>query len=149
VDVLQLIFAALFLFLAGLSWCKRSRAGEPQQENKLLRRLDTTGVAGAGLLGLVQGFVVIKNLPLAVGAGARVGEAGLGFGVAVLTLVIALVATGGVIVPVIVAIVGGDSIAPGLVRAREWLEANMLAIGIVVLLVLAAFFLGQGLNILA
>ena len=45
-------------------------------------------VVGVGV-GLMQGFLVIKNLPLAVGAGARFGEAGLIGANAITALVIA------------------------------------------------------------
>jgi hypothetical protein len=149
VDVVQLLFAVLFLGLAALSWRKRPRPGDPPPDNKLLRRLDGIGVAGALAVGVGQGFVVIKNIPLAAGAGARLGEAGLTGAEAVTALLVfALVSTAGVLVPLVVALVGGHRLTPGLTAAREWLEANTSAITITVLAVLGAYFLGQGLGIL-
>jgi hypothetical protein len=149
VDIVQLLLALLFFGLAVLSWRKRPREGGPAPHNKLLRRLDGIGVAGALLVGLAQGFVVIKNIPLAAGAGARLGEAELTGGeAAVALLVFALVSTAGVLVPLVVALVGGRTLTPALTAAREWLEANTSAITITVLAVLGSYFLGQGIGLL-
>jgi hypothetical protein len=149
VDIVQLLLALLFFGLAVLSWRKRPREGGPAPHNKLLRRLDGIGVAGALLVGLAQGFVVIKNIPLAAGAGARLGEAELTGGeAAVALLVFALVSTAGVLVPLAVALVGGRTLTPALTTAREWLEANTLPITITVLAVLGSYFLGQGIGLL-
>lgn len=149
VDIVQLLLALLFFGLAVLSWRKRPREGGPAPHNKLLRRLDGIGVAGALLVGLAQGFVVIKNIPLAAGAGARLGEAELTGGeAAVALLVFAVVSTAGVLVPLAVALVGGRTLTPSLTAAREWLEANTSSITITVLAVLGSFFLGQGIGLL-
>ncbi|PZF86256.1 GAP family protein [Jiangella anatolica] len=149
VDLVQLLFAALFLILAVLAWRKRAQQDEPARKNGLVRRLDTIGVGGAFGLGLAQGFLVIKNLPLALGAGARLGEAALTGADAVVGLVVfAVVSTAGVLVPLAVALVGGPRLDPSLARARDWLEANMSPITICVLGILGGYFLGQGLGIL-
>lgn len=149
VDIVQLLLALLFFGLAVLSWRKRPREGGPAPHNKLLRRLDGIGVAGALLVGLAQGFVVIKNIPLAAGAGAHLGEAELTGGeAAVALLVFALVSTAGVLVPLAVALVGGRTLTPALTAAREWLEANTSSITITVLAVIGSYFLGQGIGLL-
>ena len=148
-NVVQLIFAALFLVLAGLTWRKRPQPGQPPAESKLLDRLDNTSTSGAGILGLAQGFLVVKNVPLALGAGAGIGEAQLGPAATAVTLVLfGLLSTAGVIVPVVFATVGGKRSGVLLGQVREWLELNMATIGIVVLLILAAYFAGHGLEIL-
>ncbi|MFT4088885.1 MAG: GAP family protein, partial [Gordonia sp. (in: high G+C Gram-positive bacteria)] len=108
VDIVQLVFAALFFVLAGLSWVKRPKRREstggdaPEDAEpakpKLLGRLDGLSVLGALGVGLAQGFLVIKNIPLALGAGATFGEAGLHSSEAVVALVVfAAVASLGVI----------------------------------------------------
>jgi len=148
IDLVQLAFAGLFLGLAVLAWIKRPREdrdGEPG----ILDRLDGLSTPGAFAMGLGQGVLVIKNVPLAVGAGARLGEAALGRGEAAFALVLfALIAALGVLVPLAIAAVGGQRIQPALVRTREWLDTNMTAISIVVLVILGAYFLGQGLGAL-
>lgn len=149
VDIVQLLFAALFFGLAALAWRQRPQPGVPAQKNKLLDRLDGIGIVGALGIGLAQGLLVIKNVPLAAGAGARFGEAGLTGGPAVGALVgFALAASAGIVVPLVVALAGGERLAEPLTRSRDWLEANLSAITITVLVVLGAYFLGQGLGVL-
>lgn len=148
VDVAQLVIAALFFVLAVIAWMKRPRVDAPSESN-LLKRLDGLNVLGALGIGLAQGFLVIKNLPLALGAGARFGQAGLTGAAAITALLIfAVVASLGVLVPLTIATVTGERLVPGLRGTRDWIEANMTAITIVVLLVLGGYFLGQGLGVL-
>lgn len=163
VNVLQLVFAVLFFVLALVTWRKRpgradvsdadAAADEPapgkSKKPSLLSRLDGLSMLGALGVGIVQGLVVIKNIPLALSAGAVFGEAGLaGTENAAAVVVFALVATLGVIVPLGVAMVGGERLTPALQAARDWVEANMSPITLTVLLVLGALFLGQGLDLL-
>lgn len=149
VDIFQLVIAALFFAVAVVSWQRHRRRSDRDRVSGLLRRLDNISMLGSAGLGLVQGFVRLKNITLAVGAGALFGEAGLS-GVAAATplVVFALLSSAGVLVPLIVTIVGGPRASTGLVRTREWLEANMSAITTVVLVVVGLYFLGRGLAIL-
>lgn len=149
VDLLQLGFGVLFLVLTIVSWRKRPRGGEAPPKNKLLERLDGISTIGALGMGLAQGFLVIKNIPLALSAGAVLGEAGLlGPGAIGALVVFALVSTAGILVPLVVAVIGGKNFSDPLESARGWLERNMSPITITVLLIIAMFFLGQGLGIL-
>ncbi|QZY51347.1 GAP family protein [Leucobacter tenebrionis] len=148
VDIVQLLIAALFLVLALVAWTKRPRGEEPAK-SKLLDRLDGLSIFGALGIGVAQGLLVIKNLPLALGAGARFGEAGLTGSTAVVALaVFSVVASLGVLVPLGFAVVAGPRLAPALGATRTWIEANMTAITIVILLILGGYFLGQGVGIL-
>ncbi len=153
----QLIFAVLFFVLAALAWRKRPRGDDaaedvPESASKkpsLTSRLDGLSPLGALGVGAAQGLLVIKNIPLSLSAGAVFGEAGLAVAQAVVAVVVfALVGTLGVIVPLAVALVGGERLTPTLVSARGWFESNMSAITITVLLLLGALFLGQSLGIL-
>lgn len=149
VDILQLVLAALFFAAAAISWQRRHRVSDSARVSGLLRRLDKIGMLGSAGLGLAQGFVRLKNITLAVGAGALFGEAGLnGVAAASPLAVFALVSSAGVLVPLIVAIIGGSRASAGLVRTREWLETNMSSITTVVLVVVGLYFLGRGLLIL-
>ncbi|WP_195909124.1 GAP family protein [Microlunatus sp. Gsoil 973] len=149
VEVLQLVLAGLCLGWAGVTWRRIPRDGEPAPESRLLRRLDGVGVPAAAGLGLAQGFVRMKNIFLAVAAGARFGDAELSRAESVIGLVIfALLATSGVLVPLIFSLTGSPAAPSSLGRARKWLETNMSSITIVVLLVIGVYLLGQGLDIL-
>lgn len=147
VDILLLVIAVLFAVLAMVAWRKRPKEGD-EEKPSILDRLDGLSVWGAPM-GVAQGVIVIKNIPLAVAAGARLGEADLDTAQLVVgLLVFALVAASGVIVPLVLAVLGGERAAPTLARFRDWLSHNMTTISIVVLVVLSAYFFGQGIGIL-
>lgn len=148
VDGVQLAFGLLFFALAGAAWRKRPRPGAPATST-LLDRLDGLSVAGALGIGLAQGLLVIKNLPLAIGAGARFGEAGLaGASAAAAVVSFALIGSSGVLVPLVITVFTGDRLAPALAEFREWIETHLTAITITMLVVLGGFFFGQGLGLL-
>lgn len=149
VEVLQLILAGLCLGMAGVTWRRLPRDGAPAPKSRLLGRLDRVGVLGAAGLGLAQGFLRVKNIFLAVAAGARFGDADLSRTETVIGLIIfALLAASGVLAPLIVSLTGNPTTPAKLARARTWLESNMSSITIVVLLVIGVYLLGQGLDIL-
>lgn len=149
VDIFQLAVAALFLAAAAVSWRRRHSSGDRVRVSGLLRRLDNISMLGSAGLGLAQGFVRLKNITLAVGAGALLGEAGVtGVAAASPLAIFALVSSTGVLVPLIAALVGGPRASIGLTRTREWLEHNRSSITTVVLIVVGLYFLGRGLEIL-
>lgn len=153
VDIGQLVFAAVFFGLAALTWAKRPRPGDDaagdggaSKESRLLTRLDSLSILGALGAGVLQGLVVIKNIPLAFSAGAVFGEAHLvGASAVAAVLIFSGVATLGVLVPLAVAVAGGRRVSATLARSRVWFEANMSPITLTVLLVLGTLFLGRGL----
>ncbi|MGO1972036.1 MAG: GAP family protein [Propionibacteriaceae bacterium] len=147
-DLVQLGFGILFLVLTALSWRKRPPKGEVPPRSKLLERLDRISTIGALGMGLAQGVIVIKNIPLALSAGALLGAAGLlGVGAVGALVVFALVSAAGILVPLAGAVIGGKNFSAPLESARVWLEHNMTPITITVLLIMAMFFLGQGLGL--
>ncbi|MFE6977075.1 GAP family protein [Streptomyces sp. NPDC057682] len=149
VDIVQLAFAVLFLALAYLIWRKRPSSGEPVPQSRLLARLNNIGIPGSFVLGLAQGVVLIQALPLSLGAGARLGEAGLeGTDAVVSLLIFSLVATAGVLVPLAVALVAGERLTTPLRNTRQWLEENMAAVTITILVILSGYFMGQGFGVL-
>lgn len=149
VDLLQLGLGLLFLALAAISWRRRPAEGEPSGEAKMLDRLTGISPYGALALGEAQGVLVIGNLPLAIGAGVVVGETGVSDGEAMVALVLfALVVTGGVIVPLVASLVGGAKMTSALAALRGWLEANLTSVTVVILLLLGALFVGNGLRLL-
>lgn len=148
VDILLLAIAAVFFAAAVIMWQRHRRRTEPVRVRGLLRRLDNISMLGSAGLGLAQGFVRVKNITLAVGAGALFGEAGLG-GVAIAgpLVAFALVSSGGILVPLIVAIIGGPRASTALDHTRQWLETNMSLITTIVLVVVGLYFLARGLAI--
>lgn len=149
IDIFGLLIAVLFWAFAVISWHRRRSRRDRDRVRGLLGRLDNIGLLGSAGLGLVQGVVRLKNITLAAGAGALVGEAGLSGAAAAGPLAaFALVSSAGVLVPLIVAIIAGPRASDVLGRARAWLEANMSSITTVVLIVVGLYFLARGLTIL-
>ena len=155
-DVLHLAFGILFFALAALAWIKRpdrdrgDRAADALDEHKpgLMDRLDGMGVWAALGVGVAEGVVILKNIPLAISAGTTLGavdmstEAGLA-----MAAVFTALATLGVLVPLGLVLIGGARVEGSLREARAWIDAHMTAITLVVLLVFGALFLGEGLNL--
>ena len=91
------VIAVLFAVLALVAWKKRPKEGD-EEKPSILDRLDGLSVWGALAMGFAQGVIVIKNIPLAAAAGARLGEADLDTAALIVGLVVfALVAASGVV----------------------------------------------------
>jgi Sap, sulfolipid-1-addressing protein len=149
VDILQLVLGLVFWVLAVLSWRSRARDGQPGKETRVLERVVRITPIGAFGLGLLQGVAVIKTIPLAVSAGSRLGESGLDGGEAVIALgVFSIIATAGILGPVVASAVGGERLAGPMVGFQQWLQDNMTAMTIVVLVVIGAALVGSGLAVL-
>lgn len=145
VEVGKIVLGGIFLALALLSWRKRPAAGERPREAKLLDRLSAMSGPAAFGLGLAQGVVVVKNVPLAVGAGVAIGDANATDGEALVLLVLfAVLATGGVIGPLLVSLAGGAWASAKLADLRIWLEANLTTITVAILVLLGVLFVIDG-----
>jgi hypothetical protein len=145
VDVVQLVLGLGFFGLAWLSWRKRPRQGEGGSATKMLDRVTRITPVGALGLGMLQGVVVVKNIPLALSGGARLGESVLRGGQAVIALLVfAVVASVGMIALILLSVIGGERFNGPIAAFREWLEANMAAITIVVAVMIGAVLLGRG-----
>lgn len=121
---------------------------EPPQKKGFLSRLDGMGVAACLGLGLAQGVLIIKNIPLGISAGGMLGAADIPEAEQLVSVIIfAVLASLGALLPLVVSIVGGPKVDHALHEARAWIEAHMTAITLVVLLVVGVIFLGEGLGI--
>lgn len=171
IDILHLGFAALFFLLAALTWIKRPTAGakaagkgdaptraevlelealdlEAPGKKSLFQRLDGIGIWGCLALGLAQGVLIIKNIPLGISAGVQLGSADIGPTQSFLIVAIfAAMASLGALLPLAAAVFGGETVDHSLREARRWIEAHMMPITLVVLLVVGVIFLGEGLGL--
>ncbi|MGV9673333.1 GAP family protein [Gordonia sp. NPDC003504] len=143
VHVLTAVIGVFFLVLAVVMWFRRPRSDEPHEESALIRRVTGMSPIGALGLGAAEGVVVIKNIPLCLGAGAvlaRSSELAAPQAWAVIAA-FALVASAGVFIPVLIAVAGGRRLDAPLAATRTWLEHHMSPITIVTLLVVGVYFL--------
>ncbi len=73
--VIGFAFAALFFYLAFRSWQKRPKKGAKPVEPKWLAAMESFGIVKSAGLGLLLGVANIKNVPIAIAAGASLGAA--------------------------------------------------------------------------
>ncbi|MFC3243444.1 GAP family protein [Gordonia humi] len=139
-----------------VTWTKRPASDRPADDRTdgaepkrgVLSRLDDFGVWTCLAIGFGEGVVIIKNLPLAISAGTRLGSAGLSSTHLVVTVVLfAALSSTTVVIPLVASIVGGDRVERPLYDARAWIEKHMTAITLVVLVVVGFIFLGEGLDL--
>lgn len=147
VDVLGLVIGLLFFFLAYRSFGNRPTPGQPVEPPGWLRTVDE--MSGLQVFGLGVGLMLVnpKNLSLFASIGGEVAQADLVGGAWLATVaVLALVASLGALVPLGVALFGGDSAESILSRWRQWLVRHNAAITGVVLTLLGTSIAGNALS---
>ncbi|MGB3698636.1 MAG: GAP family protein [Gordonia sp. (in: high G+C Gram-positive bacteria)] len=176
-DILHLVFAAVFFILAVVTWIKRPAHDrvrstepalvgaeavhprrdalvheaadlEPADKKGFLSRIDDLGVWACLGLGIAQAIIILKDIPLGISAGTTLGATDLtDAGQVVSVIVFSVLASLALLLPLLVSVLGGAKVDDALREWRRWIEANMTAITLVVLLVVGVIFLGQGLGV--
>jgi threonine/homoserine/homoserine lactone efflux protein len=147
VDVVKLLFGVLMLGLAAKQFQGRPRKGAEPEMPRWMAAIDGfTAGRSLGLGGLLSG-VNPKNLALTLAAAATIAQAGLDAGgdaaaIAVFVVIASLTVVG----PVLAYLLLGDRAAAPLGSIKEWMADNNAVIMTVVLLVLGAKLVGQGLG---
>lgn len=141
VAVIELVLGALFLLLASKQWRDRAVAVTP----KWMEAIDTFGVGKAFGFGAALSGANPKNLALTVSAAASIGRAGLDGGeTAVAIAVFVVIGSLTVAVPVLFALLAPAKAAKSLVPVKDFLAEHNGVIMMVVLLILGAKILGNG-----
>ncbi|MFD4991092.1 GAP family protein [Cellulosimicrobium cellulans] len=144
--ILKIVLGVLLLLLAVKQWHGRPRAGVEPPAPKWMAAIDAfTPVKAAGLAVLL-GAVNPKNLLLVVSGGAAIASAAPDDTNAqvVASVVFALVASLGVAAPVFIYLFMGSRAAAMLDELKAWMIHNNAVIMAVLLLVLGAKMLGDG-----
>ncbi len=141
----QIIIGALFLLLAVRQWRKRPKPGQEETMPKWMSAVDHfTPVKAAGL-GVALSAVNPKNLLLTLAAATSIAATNLsGADQVIAFAVYTLIATIGVAAPVVVYFTMGKRAAPILDNLKTWLAHNNAAIMAVILAIIGAKVLGQG-----
>lgn len=147
-DIIRLALGVLFIVLAVKTWRSRPRDGE-SAEPKFFSLIDSLSVAKSVGIGLVLATVIApKNLALELGSGGTIAENGLTFGGdAGVVIIFTVVASLSVLAPVVAVLVLGERASTPLAATKEWLTANNTAIMMVLFVLLAAHFVGEGLGV--
>ena len=139
--VVTLLGIAL-LVLAIQRWRDRN---QPNPLPAWMTALETATPAKAFGLGFV--FTIVSSPVFLIGAGLTIGAAGQSAGKDALdVLTFTVVASGLVILPVVLYLVAGKSVAAALLASKQWLEKNYAMVSTVILFAFAVLILMKGIG---
>lgn len=147
---LKIVLGVLLLLVSVRQWRGRPRGGTEPPAPRWMSAIEKfTPVRSAGLAVLL-GTVNPKNLLLVVSGGAAIAAAAPDDTSATLvaSLVFAVVASAGVVTPVVIYFAMGDRAAAVLDELKKWMIHNNAVIMAVLLLVIGAKMLGDGISVL-
>lgn len=146
-DVVKLLFGLLMLLLAAKQFRGRPRKGAEPEMPGWMAAIDGFSAGRSLGLGALLSGVNPKNLALTLAAAATIAQAGLDAGGdAVAIAVFVVVGSLTVVGPVLASLLLGPRAAAPLAAIKEWMSDNNAVIMTVVLLVLGAKLVGQGLG---
>lgn len=135
------------VILAGRQWRSRPTEGDELEVPGWIRKVDGMTTGKALVLGVIFGGLKPKNLLLSAALGvtleatdAAVGEA------AVVLAIVALLGSLPIIVPVVIAFVGGEGTRARLDALRSWMVANNSGVVGTVLVLIGAVLVAKGLS---
>jgi threonine/homoserine/homoserine lactone efflux protein len=147
VDWIKVALGVLFLVMAAGQWRKRPKKGEQPEMPKWMATIDQFTGGKSLLLGAALSGANPKNLALTLAASASIAQAGLSGGETTLAVVIFIV-IGSLTVagPVAIYLVAPAKADRPLAAVKEFMSDHNAAIMMVVLLVLGAKLLGNGIG---
>jgi threonine/homoserine/homoserine lactone efflux protein len=150
VSVLQVVLGILLLALAVRAWRRRPHDGEVPEPPPWMTKVQSATTAACVGTGALLSGLNPKNLSLTAAAGGEIGAADLSTGGAVAAgAVFVVLASAGMLAVVGSTLLAPDRSATALERLRTWLVSNNSTVMLVLLLVLGAKVLGDGLRGLA
>jgi Sap-like sulfolipid-1-addressing protein len=145
VSVLKLVFGLLFLLIAARTWHGRPRAGQEAAMPKWMQAIDTFTTGKSLGFGVVLSGVNPKNLALTIAAATAIAQTGISGGEAAGALAIfILLGSLSILTPVAIYFALGGRAAAILDDLKTWMAAHNAAIMTVLLLVLGAKLIGDG-----
>jgi uncharacterized membrane protein YtjA (UPF0391 family) len=148
IDATRIVLGLALWALAVREWRRRPAAGEHRPEPKVFSKVATLSGPGALVAGVLTAVVSVKTPPLALSAGASLGQTGVaGTSAWIALITFALVASIGVLAPLAGVLVLGERSREPLIALKAWLQVNATVIGIVILVVIGAALIGNGLAV--
>jgi threonine/homoserine/homoserine lactone efflux protein len=145
VDWITLLIGVLFLVMGVAQWRRRPRPGETAEMPKWMSAIDGFSPGKSLGLGAVLSGANPKNLALTLAAAATIAQAGLdGAGTAVSIAVFVIIGSITVAGPVLFYLVASETAAGPLDSIKQFMSDHNAVIMMVVLVVLGAKTLGQG-----
>jgi threonine/homoserine/homoserine lactone efflux protein len=148
-DWLKIAIGILFLLMAAQQWRKRPKDGQEPEMPRWMTTIDTATPPRAALLGAALSGANPKNLALTLAAAASIAEAGLdGADTAIAVGVFVALGSATVAGSVLFYLVDADRAARPLAAIKRFMSENNAVIMMIVLLLLGAKLLGDGLAVL-
>ncbi|MDO8209724.1 GAP family protein [Conexibacter sp. CPCC 206217] len=145
-DWWKIAIGILFLAMAAKQWTKRPRRDATPEEPSWMATLDRAGPGRAAVLGAALAAANPKNLALTLTAAASIAEAGLDTtGTALALAVYVVIGSTTVAGSVAFHLAAGERAARPLAEIKQFMADNNAVIMTVVLLLLGAKLLGDGL----
>jgi threonine/homoserine/homoserine lactone efflux protein len=145
-DWARVIAGAALIVLGARKWRRRPRPGDVEAPPGWMTKLDEATAGKAFVLGVLLSGINPKNFVLTASAATSMAETGIdGTDLLVAVLVFVLIASCTVLGAVVVHFVGGQWGASLLDAVRQFMVANSTPITVVILLILGAKVLGDGL----
>jgi len=149
VGVLKLVLGAVLLLLAVKQWRGRPRGDADAALPGWMRTIDHFTPGRALAMGVALSAINPKNLVLTIGATAAIAQTGISTGDKAIALaVFVLIATLGPGIPVAIYFFMGERATRMLDELKNWMGHNNAAIMTVILLVIGAKLLGDGISAL-
>jgi Sap, sulfolipid-1-addressing protein len=147
VSVLKLVLGLLLVLVAAHQWRGRPRPGHEVAEPKWMGSVERFNPGQALGTGAVLSGANPKNLLLAIGAAAAIGQTGIGGAdQAIAYIVFALIATVGVAAPVVMYFALGDRSQRILAELREWMGQHNAVIMAVICLIIGVKLIGDAIS---
>jgi threonine/homoserine/homoserine lactone efflux protein len=150
VSIVKLLLGMLFLVMAWKQWQSRPVEGQPTELPKWMASIDAFTPGRSFVVGAMLSGINPKNLALTLAAAASIAQAGLSGG-ATVGAAAAFVIVGSISVagPVLFYLVASERAAGPLSTVKQYMSDHNAVIMMVVLLVLGAKLIGNGLAGLA
>jgi threonine/homoserine/homoserine lactone efflux protein len=147
---IKIVVGLLFVALAWKQWLSRPVGDEEPELPGWMSAIDSFTPVKALGLGIVLSALNPKNLGLTIAAMAKVASVGLSTGEEIATLVVfVLIAASTVALPVVLNLTMGSKAAGTLNAMKSWLTENNHTVMMVLLVVLGAKLLGDGISVVA
>lgn len=142
------VFAGAALIALGVrTWLQRPRAGDEAETPAWMASLDSATAGRSLLLGTLLAGANPKNLVLTASAATSIVEAGAhGTDLAVAVIAFVLIGSCTVLGSVVIHLAGGQRAASFLDSIRQFMVTNCTVITVIVLVLLGAGILGDGLT---
>ena len=149
VGVLKLVLGVVLLLLAVKQWRGRPRGDADAALPGWMRAIDHFTPGRALAMGVALSAINPKNLVLTIGAAAAIAQTGISTGDKAIALaVFVVIATLGPGIPVAIYFVMGERATRMLDELKNWMGQNNATIMAVILLVIGAKLLGDGISAL-